>query len=457
MNSEAELFKKIPNIDELDQFRDLNDKWIVITLRGIGEMIGDKVSGDPQNRIRSGSPDGNGVPRAVVRLETNPKDAADPRGNEDNNLWDVMDAACDELANIFADGGPLQYLSLPNDPGNAVWQLSPPSADNRRDRLSTTHHESGTLWMGDDRATSVTNEVGRVWEIENLYVVGPALVPTIGSPNPMLTGVALSRRTAERLIVPVPVPAPDAGFDYLFDGTERTFQRWRPAGPGSFALVDGVLIAQPGQPSNVDGVQAPVGAHSVFFYGPEAFNDFILRLQFRLAGPIGNSGKPVDNSGVFLRFHAPHSKGPDLPTNADPALQQNVASDAAWVAAYTGFEIQIDENAAPDGADKHRTGAVYKVPTGTGGLQNFTAGPALNTGDWNEMEITVQNHRYTVLINGNQTADFTNPRDDRVTDAPGLPLKLRGSAHSEDPLSGYIGIQAHTGNVAFRNIRVRRL
>ena len=107
MNSEAELFKKIPNIDELDQFRDLNDKWIVITLRGIGEMIGDKISGDPQNRIKLGSPDGNGVPRAVVRLETNPKDAADPRGNEDNNLWDVMDAVCDELANIFAGGGPL--------------------------------------------------------------------------------------------------------------------------------------------------------------------------------------------------------------------------------------------------------------------------------------------------------------------------------------------------------------
>jgi len=34
---------------------------------------------------------------------------------------------------------------------------------------------------------------------------------------------------------------------------------------------------------------------------------------------------------------------------------------------------------------------------------------------------------------------------------------LRGSKFSEDPLSGYIGVQAHTGNVAFRNIRIRRL
>ena len=140
-----------------------------------------------------------------------------------------------------------------------------------------------------------------------------------------------------------------------------------------------------------------------------------------------------------------------------PALQQNVLDDAAWVAAYTGFEIQIDENAAPDGADKHRTGAVYNVPTGPGGLQNFTAPSGLNPGNWNDVEITVGNHRFTVSINNKQTTDFTNPRNNLVTDTPGLPLRLRGLALSEDPLSGYIGIQAHTGNVAFRNIRIKRL
>jgi hypothetical protein len=73
------------------------------------------------------------------------------------------------------------------------------------------------------------------------------------------------------------------------------------------------------------------------------------------------------------------------------------------------------------------------------------------------MEITVKNHRYTVSINNNQTTDFFNPRNDIVTDEPGLPLRLRGSAFSEDPLSGYIGVQAHTGNVAFRDIRIKRL
>src|SRR5262249_23197407 len=134
------------------------------------------------------------------RLETNPKDGSDPRGNEDNELWDVMDAACDEIAAIFAGGGPIQYLSLPNDPGNAVWQPGRPARASRRDTLSSTHHESGTLWMGEKVDTSVTDDAGRIWELDNVYVVGPAVLPTMGSPNPMLSGVALSRRTAERLL-----------------------------------------------------------------------------------------------------------------------------------------------------------------------------------------------------------------------------------------------------------------
>jgi hypothetical protein len=456
-NSEAELFKKIPNIDELDQFQDLNDKWVVVTLRGIGEMIGDKTTADPQNRITLGAPDGNGVPRARIRLESDPKDASDPRGNLDNELWDAMDSACDELASVLAGGGPIQYLSAPNDAGNAVWQTSPPSGNDRRDTLSSTHHEGGTLWMGDDPATSVTDSFGRIWELDNLYVVGPAVLPTLGSPNPMLSGVALSRRTSEKIaLAPVQASA-ETGFQSLFDGTEKTFKQWKLAGPGGFALVDGMLVAQPGLSNAVDGVKAPVGPHTVIYYAPEAFNDFVLRLQFRLAGPATSSGNLVDNSGVFVRFHAPHSRGSDLPTNSDVALQNAVASNPAWVAAYTGFEIQIDENAAPDGADKHRTGAIYNVPTTPAGMQNFTSAAPLQVGVWNDMEISVSADRFTVFINNTQTTDFTNPKNDVVVDAPGLPLRVRGLRASESPLSGYIGLQAHTGNVAFKNIRIKRV
>src|SRR5437899_1977022 len=96
MNSEAELFKKIPNIDELDRFNDLTDDWIVITIRGIGEMLGDKTSPDPLNRvILDNLWPHNGFdfqqPRALVRLE-----GGDPN-SKNIALWDVMYQADTEV------------------------------------------------------------------------------------------------------------------------------------------------------------------------------------------------------------------------------------------------------------------------------------------------------------------------------------------------------------------------
>ena len=83
----------------------------------------------------------------------------------------------------------------------------------------------------------------------------------MGSPNPMLSGVALARRTADKLVVEPPPPAVEGSFSALFDGTEKTFQRWKSAGPGAFALQDGLLIAQPS------------GDHTVAFYAAERFDN----------------------------------------------------------------------------------------------------------------------------------------------------------------------------------------
>jgi choline dehydrogenase-like flavoprotein len=46
--------------------------------------------------------------------------------------------------------------------------------------------------MGTDPTQSVTNTDARFHHVENAHALGPALHPTIGSPNPMLTGVALA-------------------------------------------------------------------------------------------------------------------------------------------------------------------------------------------------------------------------------------------------------------------------
>ena len=454
MNSEAELFKKIPNIDDLDQFKDLTDPWVVITLRGIGEMVGDRTSANPQNRVATGAPDGNGVPMARVRLETNWSDPADPRATDpndqgrtlDNDLWGVMDTACRELAATFADAGfPVQYLSRPNDPDNAHWQDAPPPFDLCRDTLSSTHHEAGTLWMGDDPQTSVTDPIGRVWELQNLFAVGPAVLPTIGSPNPMLSGVALARRTADRLLPRVAPPAPEQNFRALFDGTARTFGRWRAAGPGGFAMRDGMLVAQ------------PRGDHTVFFYAAEAFDNFVLRLQFRLPGPIDPFGRAIGNSGVYLRFRYPHRQWADVNQREGRA-----AGNPAWVAAATGFEVQLDEQGRDFFHNKHRTGAIYDIPAGDvvngqpeAQEQVYTPFAVLLPRQWYEYEIEVNGDTYDVrlgpVVDGQQTAyqdvtSFTKPAGQYAD---------RGLPRAALSHSGYIGIQAHTEAVSFRNIRIQ--
>jgi hypothetical protein len=450
VNSEAELFKKIPNIDDLDQFQDISDKWVVITLRGIGEMVGVKTLTDPQSRITTGTRDGNGVPRAKVRLETNWSDPADPRVTDqndqrrtkDNDLWSAMDQAAEEVATIFAGGGPIEYLSRPNDANNAHWQKTPPSTDVRRDTLSSTHHESGTLWMGTSANSSVTDEFGRIWETENLYVVGPALLPTIGSPNPMLSGVALARRTADQIVPSEPSLAVEPGFTALFDGTEKTYQRWKAVGPGAFALQDGLLVAQ------------PFGAHSVLFYAAERFADYVLRGQFRLPGPIDGFGKAIGNSGVFLRFRYPHTTWPDV-NQQEPQAQGN----AAWVAAVTGFEVQIDEQGKDDFAEKHRTGALYNVPTGQGGEpqdQQFNVGPVLQPTKWYEFEIRVSGDTYTVGL-GEVSAGPTVFQPITSFTKPAGKYQGRGIPPGPDNSSGYLGVQAHSEKVAFRHIRVKKL
>ncbi|MEV2272641.1 family 16 glycoside hydrolase [Nonomuraea africana] len=388
-DSEAELFKKLPDIDLFDRFRSANDTHVVITLRGIGEMD----PGNPASRIRLDSElDEYGVPRALVHLS--PSEA-------DRRLWDDMDACADAAALAFANGSPFEVLDRgtfrPVPAGQSPSHVVP--FGRRRDGLGTTHHEGGTLRLGDDPADSVTNADCRLHGVDNAYAAGPALFPRLGSPNPMLTGVALARRLAEHLTPARRFVATD-NHEVLFDGTDMS--AWRMTGAGRFQIVDGALQAVPG-----DGL-------GLLWCTRPTPTDFSLRLQYRAT-------RPDDNSGVYVRFPDPAGKGYDNP---------------AWVAAHFGFEIQIDDLARPDGADMHRTGAVYGADA-----QTYTPVAVRPPGEWNDYEIRVRAQDYTVILNGQQVTSFTNTDPGR-----GLPTTPEAPA--------YLGLQAHTGRVCFRNVRI---
>ncbi len=237
----------------------------------------------------------------------------------------------------------------------------------------------------------------------------------------MLSGIALARRTGDLLLPPPVPPAPEPGFTWLFDGTEHTFKRWQAVGQGTFSLIDGAIVAYPG-----DGL-------GLLYFAPHPFGDFVLRLQVRLE-------TLSDNSGIFVRFRNPRLPVPD---RNNPAVSHPY-DNQAWVAVHTGFEVQIDEQARPAGLDQHRTGAVYDIAVGPGaGQQQYQRGPALQQGVWSDCEIAVTGDTYTVRLGGQQTTVFTN------TDS------FRGKSPAQDPRHGYLGLQAHTGRVAFRKIRIK--
>jgi len=406
-DSEAELFKKIPDVDTHDRFKHITDGQIVITVRGIGEMR-------PENAntavTLSGELDEFQTPRGFVTIQPSA---------DDTDLWSAMDRASDDVALVFANGLPYEVLVgsafVSVAAGQRAETVLPFLNSPRRDGLGTTHHEAGTLACGDNLATSVTNADARFHEVLNLYAVGPAVFPTVGSPNPMLTGTALARRLADTLghIAP-PVPAP--GFTLLFDGV--SLSNWQMStirnqpgrdDPGRFIIVDGALEAIPGSDLGLLWHSVPTSA------------DFILKLEWR-------TWKADDNSGVFLRLPRPTSKNYD---------------NTAFVAVDFGFEVQIDQLGRDDGAGIHKTGAIYSFAAPS-------SQPLQPLGEWNAYEITVQGQHYRVRLNGVDVTDFTFvPGSDAAHPDRGLP--------STGAAPRFVGLQTHTGRVAYRNIQIRAL
>ena len=232
----------------------------------------------------------------------------------------------------------------------------------------------------------------------------------------MLNGTALAQRLADHLAAPF---VPDAGFTAMFDGVN--LQGWRMStihnqpgrdDPGRFAVGNGALLAQPGSDIGLLWHDQPTPA------------DFVLKLQWR-------RGREDDNSGVFLRLPHPDSKGYD---------------NTAFVAVDFGMEVQIDELASPDGLPIHRTSAIYglKGPTDPNTL------PVRGLGEWNTFEITVQGHDYSVTLNGTQVTTFTFV----VGSDPQHPDRALPGTNA---VPRFIGLQTHTGQVAFRNIQFKAL
>ena len=370
-----------------------------------------------------------------------------------------MDAASDKLALIFAAGQPFDIITknhvipVPSNATSATLaQLFP--HERRRDHLGTTHHDAGTLRMSKEAKDGVTDIFGCIHDTRNCYVTSPAVFPTVGSPNPMLTGVALARRTADKLGRDVLVKAPTIsaadGWRPLFDGTQQSAKTWRKVGPDGtgFAHLNGELVSYGGS------------GLVLLYYAKETFTDFTLKLQFRIFDRANH------NSGVFVRFPAPRTDLSAVLAARAAAEGIDVNANLAFRPVVSGFEIQIDDNARgdqtkdfygvgpePDGLWKNRSGAIYKIPAGDriwhenrneDAWQQYDAnGPQLIEGVWFEYEIDVRGNAFKVKLTNTQTNE--SKQTTRYENADGD----RGQG------PGHVGIQAYPRSVvAYRAIQV---
>jgi hypothetical protein len=108
-----------------------------------------------------------------------------------------------------------------------------------------------------------------------------------------------------------------------------------------------------------------------------------------------------------------------------------------------GFEIQIDQQARPDGSDIYRTGAIYSFKGATDGPLNVHP-----VGEWNDYEITVDGPDFTVALNGQVVNQF------HFTGDPKSPRRGLPSTPQEPR---FIGLQTHTGTVFYRHIQWKAL
>ena len=186
-DSEAELFKKIPTLEHLGDLLRANDNTVVITIRGIGDM----TARNPDSFVSLSATDTDfDRPKAVVTLGNAKAKVQDfPGSTETNNdraTWAAMDAVSNQIALIFAGSEPFEILVsanrvIPVPAGSDAQRLAALAAFTaRRDDLGTTHHDAGTMRMGDNIADSVTNDFGRIHDTTNCYVAGPALFGTSG-------------------------------------------------------------------------------------------------------------------------------------------------------------------------------------------------------------------------------------------------------------------------------------
>lgn len=195
-------------------------------------------------------------------------------------------------------------------------------------------------------------------------------------------------------------------------------------------VVEGPREDKQGNPnwSVQDGIIVCKGNGFGFLrYERQQFSDFAVRVEYRFAPPAKANRR--GNSGLGIRT-VPFDPKRSLLTRAS----------------FACYEVQLQDDADRK-PDAHSTGSLYRYLA----PRTNAVKPAP---EWNAIEVECVGPRIKVRVNGAEVVDADQ------TKLPDLPAKDKpGEAASppDKPLSGYIALQSHTGQVEFRQVRIRDL
>lgn len=194
-----------------------------------------------------------------------------------------------------------------------------------------------------------------------------------------------------------------AGWKLLFDG--KTFDGWRnykkdKVSPG-WKVVDGAMV------------RAEKGAGDIVT--ADQYGAYELSLEYKISKG-GNSG---------IMFHVTEEEGAPF---------------------MTGPEIQVQDN--KDGHDPQKAGWLYQ-------LYKPETDATKPVGEWNQVRLLLTPEKSEVHMNGVKYYEFVKGSDDwneRVAKS-----KFKAWAKFGKPTKGFICLQDHGNEVAYRNVKIRSL
>lgn len=204
------------------------------------------------------------------------------------------------------------------------------------------------------------------------------------------------------------------GFKLLFDG--QTTDGWRgykmDQMPPGWKVIDGILTRVAG---GAGGKGAGGGDDIVT---EDEFGNFELRLEWRV-------GKGV-NSGILYRV------AEDAVTSWHEAPEMQVLDNIGWGEAET----------------RHHAGALYDLYAPAKDVTR----PA---GEWNEVRLVVDGNHIEHWLNGEKLVEcelWSDDFNERLAKS-----KFREMSTYAKATKGHICLQDHSGNIEYRNIRIREL